>query len=72
MGKTKALSKDIRDTILDLPKAGMGFETISMKLGEKETTVGAIIHKWNGIEPSITLTLDAMLWSSMQDLASWG
>ena len=43
MGKTKELSKDVRDKIVDLHKAGMGYETISKKLGEKETTVGAII-----------------------------
>ncbi len=46
MGKTKELSKDIRDKIVDLHKAGMGYKTISKKLGEKETTVGAIIRKW--------------------------
>ncbi len=46
MGKTKELSKDIRDKIVDLHKAGMGYKTISKKLGEKETTVGAIIWKW--------------------------
>ncbi len=45
MGKTKELSKDIRDTIVDLHKAGMGYKTISKQLGEKETTVGAIIRK---------------------------
>ncbi len=46
MGKTKELSKDIRDKIVDLHKAGMGYKTISKKLGEKETTVGAIIRRW--------------------------
>ncbi len=46
MGKTKELSKDIRDKIVDLHKAGMGYKTISKKFGEKETTVGAIIWKW--------------------------
>ena len=38
--------KDIRDKIVDLHKTGMGYKTISKKLGEKETTVGAIIRKW--------------------------
>ncbi|KAJ8371130.1 hypothetical protein SKAU_G00111580 [Synaphobranchus kaupii] len=46
MGKTKELSKDIRDKIVDLHKAGMGYKTIGKQLGEKETTVGAIIRKW--------------------------
>ena len=46
MGKTKELSKDIRDKIVDLHKAGMGYKKISKQLGEKITTVGAIIRKW--------------------------
>ncbi|CAM4312390.1 unnamed protein product [Leuciscus chuanchicus] len=33
MGKTKELSKDIRNKIVDLHKAGMGYKTISKKLG---------------------------------------
>ncbi|KAK3518467.1 hypothetical protein QTP70_000632 [Hemibagrus guttatus] len=44
MGKTKELSKDVRNKIADLHKAGLGYKTISKKLGEKETTVGAIIR----------------------------
>ena len=43
MGKTKQLSKD---KIVDLHKAGMGYKKISKQLGEKLTTVGAIIRKW--------------------------
>ena len=46
MGKTKERSKDIRDKIVDLHKAGMGNKKISKQLGEKLTTVGAIIRKW--------------------------
>ena len=46
MGRTKELSKDIRDKIVDLHKAGMGYKKISKQLGEKLTTVGAIIRKW--------------------------
>ena len=46
MGKRKELSKDIRDKIVDLHKAGMGYKKISKQLGEKLTTVGAIIIKW--------------------------
>ena len=46
MGKTKEPSKDIQDKIVDLHKAGMGYKKISKQLGEKLTTVGAIIRKW--------------------------
>ena len=46
MGKTKELYKDIRDKIVDLHKAGMDYKKISKQLGEKLTTVGAIIRKW--------------------------
>ncbi|KAI4886900.1 hypothetical protein NFI96_008680 [Prochilodus magdalenae] len=52
MGKTKELSKDVRDKIIDLHKAGMGYKTLSTTLGEKETTVGAtgtgLLHRING------------------------
>ena len=41
MSKTNELSKDIRDKIVDLQKDVMG-----KQLGEKLTTVGAIIRKW--------------------------
>ena len=46
MGKTKELTKDIRDKIVDLHKAGMGYKSIGNQLGEKQTTIGAIIRKW--------------------------
>ncbi|XP_078465182.1 chromobox protein homolog 1-like isoform X1 [Lampetra planeri] len=46
MAKTKELSKDVRDKIVDLHKDGMGYKTIAKQLGEKVTTVGAIIRKW--------------------------
>ena len=45
MFKTKELSKDIRDKIIDLHKAGMGYKKISKQLGEKLTTFGEIIRK---------------------------
>ncbi len=56
MGKTKEPSKDIRDKIVDLHKAGMGYKTISKKLGEKETTVGAFIRKWKKYKITINLS----------------
>ncbi|KAL0176776.1 hypothetical protein M9458_029106, partial [Cirrhinus mrigala] len=46
MAKTKELFKDVRDKIVDLHKAGMGYKTIAKQLGEEVTTVGAIIRKW--------------------------
>ncbi len=67
MAKTKELSKDVRDKIVDLHKAGMCYKTITKQLVEKVTTVGAIIRKWNKQNnwqsPSV--------WGSMQDLTSW-
>ncbi|KAK6306195.1 hypothetical protein J4Q44_G00231200 [Coregonus suidteri] len=33
MAKTKELSKDVRDKIVDLHKAGMGYKTIAKQLG---------------------------------------
>ena len=55
MGKTKELSKDIRDKIVDLPNAGMGYKKISKQLGEKLTTVGAIIRKWKKHKVTVNL-----------------
>ena len=46
MDKTKELSRDIRCKIVELHKAGMGYKKISKQLGEKLTTVGAIIRTW--------------------------
>src|SRR4029434_8414034 len=46
MGKTKELTKDVRDKIVDLHKAGLGYKTIGKQLGENQTTIGKIIRKW--------------------------
>lgn len=43
MGKTKELSRDVRDNIVDLHKAGTDYKTICKKLGETVTTAGAIV-----------------------------
>src|SRR4029434_10727479 len=53
MGKTKELSKDVRDKIVDLHKAGIGYKTIGKKLGEKQTTIGVIIHKWRQYQTTV-------------------
>ncbi len=55
MAKTKELSKDVRDKIVDLYKAGMGYKTIAKQLGEKVTTVGAIIRKWKKHKITVNL-----------------
>ncbi len=34
MAKTKEMSKDVRDKIVDLHKAGMGYKTIAKQLGD--------------------------------------
>ena len=44
--RPEELTKDVRDKIVDLHKAGMGYKTIGKQLGEKQTTIGAIIRKW--------------------------
>lgn len=43
MGKSKELSKDIRDKTIDLHEAGMSYKTIGKRFCEKVTTVGLII-----------------------------
>ncbi len=55
MGKTKELSKDTRDEIVDLHKAGMGYRTIGKQLGEKAITVGTIIRKWKKFKMTVNL-----------------
>uniref|UniRef100_A0AAY5KWE3 Tc1-like transposase DDE domain-containing protein n=1 Tax=Esox lucius TaxID=8010 RepID=A0AAY5KWE3_ESOLU len=55
MAKTRELCKDIRDKIVDLHKAGMGYRTIGKQLGEKATTVGAIIRKWKKFKMTVNL-----------------
>ncbi len=46
----------------------MGYKTITKQLGEKVTTVGAIIRKWKKHKITVNLPQD---WGSMQDLTSW-
>ncbi|KAL0148559.1 hypothetical protein M9458_056106, partial [Cirrhinus mrigala] len=49
IAKTKELSENIRDKIVDLHKAGMGYKTITKQLGGKVTTAGVIIRKWKNL-----------------------
>ncbi|KAK3546339.1 hypothetical protein QTP70_025748 [Hemibagrus guttatus] len=46
MAKTKELSKDTRNKIVDLHQAGKTESAIGKQLGVKKSTVGAIIKKW--------------------------
>ncbi len=55
MAKTKELSKDVRDKIVDLHKTGMGYKTIAKQLGEKLTAVGVIICKWKKHKITVNL-----------------
>ncbi len=55
MAKTEELSNDVRDKIVDLHKAGMGYKTIAKQLGEKVTTVGVIIRKWKKHKITVNL-----------------
>ncbi len=40
---------------MDLHKAGMGYRTIGKQLGEKATTVAAIIRKWKKFKMTVNL-----------------
>jgi len=55
MVKTRDLCKDIRDKIVDLYKPWMGYRTIGKQLGEKATTVGAIIRNWKKFRMMVNL-----------------
>ena len=54
MGKTKELSQDLRDRIVDLHKSGIGYKNISKMLGIKVTTIGAIVRKFKKFNMTIT------------------
>ncbi len=59
MGKTKELSED---KIVDLHKAGMSYRTTGKQLGEKATTVGAIIRKWKKFKMTVNLPRTGAPW----------
>ena len=68
MAKTKELSKDVRDKIVDLHKAGMGYKTIAKQLGEKVTTIGVIIDKWKKHKRTVSLGLGLHAKSNLVEL----
>ncbi len=55
MTKTKELYKDVRDKIVDLHKAVKVCKTTATQLGEKVTTVSAIILKWKKHKITVNL-----------------
>ena len=55
MAKTKELSQDTRDKIVNLHKVGKGYGAIAKQLGEKRSTVGAIIRKWKKLQMTANL-----------------
>jgi transposase len=54
-GQDQRALRDVRDQIVDIDKAGMGYKTIAKQLGEKVTTVGAIIRKWKKHKRTVNL-----------------
>lgn len=67
MAKTKELSKDTRDKIVHLQKAGKGYGEIAKQLGDKRSTVGEIIRKWKKLNMTVNLPR-----TGSKDLTSWG
>ncbi len=55
MAKTKELSKDVRNKILDLHKAGMGYKTIAKQLGEKGDNSWCDYLKWKKHKLTVSL-----------------
>ncbi|KAI3368081.1 hypothetical protein L3Q82_026897, partial [Scortum barcoo] len=71
MAKTKELSKDTRNKIVDLHQAGKTESAIGKQLGVKKSTVGAIIRKWKTYKTTDNLPRSG-IWGSTQDLTPWG
>ena len=55
MDKMKELSKGIQNKRVYLYKTGMGYKMIGKQLGEKNSTVGAIIRKFKKYQLTIHL-----------------
>ncbi len=67
MAKTKELSKDDRDTIVDLLKAGMGYKTIAKQLWKGDNSW----CDYSQMEETQNNCQSSSVWDSMQDLTSW-
>lgn len=46
MGKTKELSKETRDKIIELRLEGKSYSAIGKQLGERISTIGFVVRKW--------------------------
>ena len=66
MAKTKELSKDVRDKVVDLHKAGMGYKTIAKQLGQQ--LVRLFANGRNTKELSISLGLGLYARSHLAEL----
>ncbi|KAI4881905.1 hypothetical protein NFI96_004089 [Prochilodus magdalenae] len=55
MVKTKELSEDTRNRIVDLHQAGKTESAIGKQLDVKKSTVGAIIRKWKTYKTTTNL-----------------
>ncbi len=73
MATTKELSKDVRDKIVDLHKAGMGYKTIAKQLGEVVTTGGVIIPMIFRyiLLADLTLFTRLLLYWRVNELKTW-
>ncbi len=60
MAKTKELSKDTRNKIVDLHQAGKTKSAIGKQLGVRKSTVGAIIRKWKTYKTTDNLLLSGV------------
>ncbi len=69
MAKTKELSKNTRNKIVDLHQAGKTESAIGKQLGVKKSTVGAIIRKWKTYKTTDNLPRSG---APTQDLTPWG
>ncbi|KAI4890922.1 hypothetical protein NFI96_007191 [Prochilodus magdalenae] len=69
MVKTKELSEDTRNRIVDLHQAGKTESAIGKQLDVKKSTVGAIIRKWKTYKTTTNLPRSGL---STQDLSPWG
>ncbi len=65
MAKTKELSKDVRDKIVDLHKAGMGYKTNAKQLGDNSWC------DYSQMEETQNNCQSPSDWGSMQDLTLW-
>ncbi|KAK3540543.1 hypothetical protein QTP70_034300 [Hemibagrus guttatus] len=68
MAKTKELSKDTRNKIVDLHQAGTIESAIGKQLGVKKSTGEQLLENGRHTRPLI-ISLD---WGSTQDLTPWG